>query len=101
MLGKCKVGVEKLCAKMGISFQEFATFCEVKKFGGINNLMSFYEISEDKDEDKMNKIFQTLFQKILRRGYLRTAFGEGKMAKPLAYIEYKNRYLLNLQTNNR
>jgi hypothetical protein len=23
------------------------------------------------------------------------------MAKPLAYIEYKNRYLLNLQTNNR
>jgi hypothetical protein len=100
MLGKYKVNVEKKCAKMGISFQEFAAFCDVKKFGGINSLMSFYEISKDKDEDKMKKIFQILFDKILRRGYLKTVFEEGKMDRPLSYIEYKNKYLLNLQTNS-
>jgi hypothetical protein len=27
-------------------------------------------------------------------------FEEGKMDRPLSYIEYKNKYLLNLQTNS-
>jgi hypothetical protein len=40
-------------------------------------------LTEDKNESasqrKMRNIFKNLFQKILRRAYLRTAINEGKM----------------------
>jgi hypothetical protein len=44
----------------------------------------------------MQNIFKYLFQKILRRAYLRTAIEEGKMAKLETYADFKNKYLLHL-----
>jgi hypothetical protein len=81
MFGKFRNEVTKRCEKSGVSFQEFDAFCNLRKFNGVNALVLL--LTEDKNESasqrKMRNIFKNLFQKILRRAYLRTAINEGKM----------------------
>jgi hypothetical protein len=86
MLSRYDCYLKARCIRAGVDWSEFKEFCDPKKLRGINSLVPFFSSSLNEAERKKKEIFNHLFQKILRRHYLRLIQGQGHMISRELYI---------------
>ena len=82
--------------KYACSFEEARNFYAGKAKGvfGWNYL---YQLVNSKDEVAIQRVFAGFMRKFLRKKYLIYMLRFGKMENREKYIEYKNKYILNIE----